>query len=153
MTKRINPYFIAPKVVQPLIEFGRSFIATSGLEPSLMHLIEIRASQINGCAVCLHMHSRDARKSGETEERVLMLNVWRESSLYTPRERAALAWTEALTLLATSHAPDDVYEMVRAQFTDEESVKLTMMISIINSFNRFGVGYRVDPSTVDKTAA
>lgn len=153
MTQRFNPYFIAPKVVQPLIDFSNAFIASSGLEPSILELVKIRASQINGCAVCLHMHTREARKLGETEERLLMLNAWRESNLYTPRERAALAWTEALTLLATTHAPDDVYEMVRAQFTDEESVKLTMMINIINSFNRFGVGYRVGPIAADKSAA
>lgn len=153
MTQRLNPYFIAPKVVQPLIDFSKSFIAASGLEPSLLELVKIRASQLNGCAVCLHMHTREARKLGETEDRLFMLNAWRESTLYTPRERAALAWTEALTLLATSHAPDEVYEMVRAQFTDEESVKLTMMVNIINSFNRLGVGYRVGPIAADKSAA
>jgi AhpD family alkylhydroperoxidase len=119
-----------------LIDFGTKVI-DAGLEKSLVALVEIRASQINGCAVGLFMHTRDARKAGETEQRLFMLDAWSESPL-----RAALAWTEALTLLASSRAPDDVYEAVKAQFTDEESVKLTMLINVINSFNRIGVGYR-----------
>jgi AhpD family alkylhydroperoxidase len=148
----MNPYAVAPHLVQPLIDFGRS-VASWGLEQSLIALVEIRASQINGCSVCLHMHATAARKAGETEERLFMLDAWRESPLYTPRERAALAWTEALTLVSSSHAPDDVYELVRAQFTDEESVKLTMMIAVINCFNRFGVGYRVGHAKTAPKAA
>jgi AhpD family alkylhydroperoxidase len=152
MSQRINPYAVAPQLIQPLIDFGRS-VAAWGLERSIVELVKIRASQINGCSVCLHMHTTEARKAGESEDRLFMLDAWRESPLYTPRERAALAWTEALTLVASSHAPDDVYEMVRAHFTDEESVKLTMMIAVINCFNRFGVGYRVGHAKADPKAA
>src|SRR6185312_5891288 len=127
-------------LVQALIAFGNK-VAEAGIEKSLIELVKIRASQLNGCAICLSMHTREARKSGESDERLLMLDAWRESSLYSERERAALAWTESLTLLASSHAPDDIYEQVRAQFTDQESVQLTLMIGVINTFNRLGVGY------------
>ena len=141
MTSRFDPFAPPSKLVMLLIEFGNK-VEESGLEKSLIELVKIRASQINGCAVCLHMHTRAARAAGETEERVYMLDGWRESPLYSKREEAALAWTEALTLLASTHAPDDVYDQLKAQFSDEESVKLTMLINVINSFNRLGVGYR-----------
>ncbi len=114
----------------------------SGLERSLLELVKTRASQINGCAFCLQMHTRDARKAGETEERLHLLPAWRETPLYTPRERAALAWTEALTLLTQGHAPDEVYAEVSAQFSDEEIAKLTLAIAVINSWNRIAVGLR-----------
>jgi AhpD family alkylhydroperoxidase len=123
-----------------------------GLEKSLLSLVEIRASQINGCAICLHMHAQEARRHGETEDRVLMLDAWHETDLYTPREKAALAWTEALTRLTDTRAPDEAYEAAKAEFTDEELVKLTLMINVINSFNRFGVGFRVAPVTLKKAA-
>jgi len=151
MTTRLNPFIKAPNLVQLLVEFGTK-VAGLGLEKSLVELVKIRASQINGCAVCLSMHTREARQAGETEERLLMLDAWRESPLYTARERAALAWTEALTLIATSHAPDDVYAQVKAEFTDEESVKLSLMIAVINMFNRLGVGYRIAPMLERKAA-
>jgi AhpD family alkylhydroperoxidase len=144
MSTRLNP-FATPatsELTRSLIDFGTQ-IAEAGLEKSLVELIKIRASQINGCAVCLFMHTTDARKAGESQERLFMLDAWRESTLYTARERAALAWTEALTLVATSHAPDDIYAQVATHFTDEESLKLTMMINVINMFNRLGVGYRL----------
>jgi AhpD family alkylhydroperoxidase len=144
MTARLNPYTTSSNLVQLLIEFGTK-VAAAGLEKSLVELVKIRASQINGCAICLHMHTRDARKAGETEERLFMLDAWHESTLYTARERAALAWTETLTLLATTRAPDEVYAHVKAQFSDEESIQLTMMINVINCFNRLGVGYRLAP--------
>jgi AhpD family alkylhydroperoxidase len=102
----------------------------------------MRASQINGCAYCIKMHSADARKAGETEDRLYLLNAWRESHLYTPRERAALAWTEALTLLSETGAPDADYEELKAHFTEEEQVKLTLVIGAINTWNRFAVGFR-----------
>jgi AhpD family alkylhydroperoxidase len=141
MTPRIDPHAVQPHLVQLFIEFSQKILA-AGLEKSLTELVKIRASQINGCAICLHMHTREARKAGESEERLYMLDAWRESPLYTPRERAALAWTEALTLLSSSHAPDDVYALVAAEFSDEESVALTMLINVINGWNRLGVGYR-----------
>ena len=144
MTARLNPYTTSSNLVQLLIEFGTK-VAAAGLEKTLVELVKIRASQINGCAVCLHMHTRDARKAGETEERLFMLDAWRDSSLYTARERAALAWTESLTLLASTRAPDEVYAEVKAHFSDDESIQLTMMINVINCFNRLGVGYRLSP--------
>jgi AhpD family alkylhydroperoxidase len=120
-------------------------VNASGLEHSLQELVKTRASQINGCAFCLHMHTRDARKAGETEERLYLLDAWRESPLYTDRERAALAWTEALTLVAQTHAPDDVYAQLASQFSEEEQVKLTLLITTINTWNRFAIGFRAVP--------
>jgi len=152
MTSRINPY-ANMKLVQPFIDFARSQAANSGLEPSLLELVKIRASQINGCAICLAMHAKDARTAGESEERIYMLDAWRESSLYNDRERAALAWTEALTRLTETGAPDEDYEMVTAQFSPEEQVNLTMAIVVINGFNRLGVGFRVTPAIFHKQAA
>jgi AhpD family alkylhydroperoxidase len=141
MTPRLNPFAAAPAPMQSWLEFGKD-ILQSGLEESLMELVKIRASQINGCAFCLHMHTREARARGETEERLYLLDAWRESPLYSERERAALAWTEALTLLSETHAPDDVYEVLQAQFTEEEQVKLTLLIVAINGWNRVQVSFR-----------
>jgi AhpD family alkylhydroperoxidase len=153
MKQRLNPYTVAPELTRQLVDLAQR-VAQSGIEPSLAELVKIRASQINGCAICLHMHTRDARKSGESEERIFMLNAWQESSLYSDRERAALAWTEALTRLSQIGAPDDVYQQVQAQFNEKEQVTLTMMIAIINSFNRLGVGFRVaHPSSGQRQAA
>lgn len=144
MTARANPFAVAPKVMQPLIDFGMSVVA-QGLEPSLMELVKIRASQINGCAICLHMHTAEARKQGETEERIYMLDAFRETPVYSERERAALAWTEALTCLAGTRAPDDDYAALQDHFTPEAQAQLTLLICVINSFNRVGVGYRLQP--------
>jgi AhpD family alkylhydroperoxidase len=144
MTSRLNPYAATPALIKPLLDFGMATLQT-GLEPSLMELVKIRASQINGCAVCLHMHAQAARKDGETEERIYLLDAWRESSLYSARERAALGWTEALTRLTEMHASDDDYRELEAQFTEEERVNLSLLIAAINSFNRIGVGFRVAP--------
>jgi AhpD family alkylhydroperoxidase len=153
MTTRLNPYTDAMKLVQPLIDLAGT-VAKSGLEPSLLDLVKIRASQINGCSICLHMHTREARRAGENEERIYMLDAWRESPLYNARERAALAWTDALTRLAQTHAPDEDYQMIAEQFTPEEQVNLTMMIVVINGFNRIGVGFRVShPAQAERHAA
>ena len=153
MTQRINPYAVAPKLLDELIRYSRT-VEAMGLEKSLLELVKIRASQINGCAICLHMHTAEARKRGETEERIFMLDAWAESPLYSDRERAALAWTDALTRLTDSHAPDDVYAMVKREFSEEEQVKLTLMIAAINSFNRIGVGFRLKhPVDVKKQSA
>ena len=151
MSQRINPYAVAPQLLDELIKYART-VQAMGLEKSLLSLVEIRASQINGCAICLHMHAQEARRHGETEDRVLMLDAWHETDLYTPREKAALAWTEALTRLTDTRAPDEAYEAAKAEFTDEELVKLTLMINVINSFNRFGVGFRVAPVTLKNAA-
>jgi AhpD family alkylhydroperoxidase len=142
MTARLNPYARHASLVQPLIDFSQA-VEAGGLEPSLMELVKIRASQINNCAVCLDLHIRGAREEGETEERVYMLNAWRESSLFSAREKAALGWTEALTRLSETHAPDADYEVMREQFGEAEAVSLTLLIGVINAFNRLGAGFRV----------
>jgi AhpD family alkylhydroperoxidase len=123
------------------LDFGQGLLK-SGLEESLMELVKIRVSQINGCAFCLDMHTAAARKQGETEQRLYLLDAWRDSPLYSDRERAALAWTEALTLLPQMRAPDDVYQALKAQFSEEEQVKLTLLIVAINGWNRIQVGFR-----------
>jgi len=117
-------------------------VETSGLEHSTLELVKIRASQINGCAYCLDMHTKDARAAGETEQRIYALSAWRETPFFTDRERAALEWTEAVTLVAETRVPDDVYEQVRQQFSEEELVELTFAVIVINSWNRLQVSFR-----------
>src|SRR6185437_8341912 len=112
-----------------------TYVHHSGLEPSLLELIKIRASQINGCAFCLDMHSKDARAAGESEQRLYVLSAWRESPFYTERERAALDWTEAVTLVNETHVPDEIYQTARQQFSEEELVNLTMAVVAINGWN------------------
>jgi AhpD family alkylhydroperoxidase len=141
MTPRLDAQAHLKAGLQPLLQLNES-VHKSGLEHSLIDLVKIRASQINGCAYCIHMHSRDARWSGETEERIYLLDAWRESPLYSDRERAALAWTEALTRIADTHAPDEDYERLDAHFSDEEKVKLTLLIGVINTWNRIAIGFR-----------
>jgi AhpD family alkylhydroperoxidase len=119
--------------------------SSTGLEPSLYELVKLRASQINGCAFCVDMHSRDARKAGEKEERLALVCVWPEATCFTPRERAALLWTEALTRLSDGPVDDEDFEAVREEFSEEEMVKLTLAIVAINSWNRFSVGFAVPP--------
>ena len=153
MEVRLVPYKLAPKIMQAMVEAEKA-VSEAGLEYSLYELVRIRASQINGCPYCIHMHTRDARKAGETEERLYLVAAWRESPLFTPRERAALAWTEALTLIAQTRAPDADYEALKAHFTDEEIVKLSMAINMINLWNRVAVGFRtVHPVATDAPAA
>jgi AhpD family alkylhydroperoxidase len=124
------------------------------LDLGLYHLIKLRASQINGCAYCLAMHTDEALRHGETPERIVSLDAWEESPLYTDRERAALAWTEAVTLISETHAPDDVYNEVRAHFSEAETVNLTMLIGAINAWNRLAISFRaVPPVKVAATAA
>ena len=152
MQPRLNPFTFAPDTVKAAQAFEQH-LANSGLEQSLYHLVKTRASQINGCAFCIHMHTRDARAHGETEERLYLLDAWRESPLYSDRERAALAWTEALTLISETHAPDDVYDEVRKYFSEQETVNLTMLIGMINLWNRFAIGMRnVHPVTKTQAA-
>jgi AhpD family alkylhydroperoxidase len=117
---------------------------TSSLEPALLNLVRMRASQINGCAFCLDMHSKDARAAGEKEQRLYMLEAWRETSVYTDRERAALAWTEAVTRVTDGHVPDDVYAEASEHFTEQELVALTLAVVAINSFNRLNVAFRME---------
>jgi AhpD family alkylhydroperoxidase len=141
MKPRMNYYQAAPDTIKALVALEEQ-IQASGLEKSLIELVKTRASQINGCAFCINMHTQDARKQGETEQRLYLLNAWHESPLYSDRERAALAWTEALTLIAETHAPDDVYEGVRAHFSESETVNLTMLIGAINAWNRLAIAFR-----------
>lgn len=145
MTPRLNPMTVAPKLMHAMLELEHK-VSGSGLEKSLMGLVKVRASQINGCAFCINMHSKDAREHGEREERLYLLNAWREAPCFSERERAALAWTEALTLLPETHAPDADYDAMKAQFGEEEQVKLTLLIATINSWNRIVVGFRTVPA-------
>jgi AhpD family alkylhydroperoxidase len=152
MKARLIPYDVAPGALKPMIELEKT-LKNSGLEHSLLELVKTRASQINGCAYCVHMHTKDARANGESEERLYLLSAWRESPLYSDRERAALAWTEALTHISETRAPDDVYEEVRKHFTEQETVNLTMLIGMINLWNRLAIGMRsVHPVSKPKAA-
>ncbi len=141
MIPRLDAFAAAPESMQAMLKLEQH-VRDCGLEHSLIELVKIRASQINGCAYCIHMHTRDARRAGETEERLYLLSAWRESPLYSPRERAALAWTEALTRIADTHAPDEDYAELRGHFTEAEAVQLTLLIGAINIWNRIAIGFR-----------
>jgi AhpD family alkylhydroperoxidase len=142
----------APDTIKALMALEAQ-IQGSGLEQSLIELVKTRASQINGCAYCINMHTQDARKHGETEQRLYLLNAWREAPAYSERERAALAWTEAVTLIADTRAPDDVYQEVRKHFSDAETVNLTMLIATINAWNRLAISFRAVPPVRAKAAS
>lgn len=131
-----------------------SLVINSSLDPKLVHLVEIRASQINGCANCLNMHTEFARENGETEQRIYLLSAWRDAPGYTDRERAALGWTEALTKLSEGHTHAEAYKALKAQFTEEEQVKLTLAINVINGWNRLAVGFGLfaDPAQIKAAA-
>jgi AhpD family alkylhydroperoxidase len=152
MKSRLNTYQVAPAVMQAM-QALESAVQKGGLESSLVELVKIRASQINGCAFCLHMHTRDARAKGETEQRIYLLNAWRESPLFSDRERAALAWTESVTLVSKTHVPDEVFAQAKAQFSDEELAQLTLLVVAINGWNRFAIAFRaIHPVTVKAAA-
>ncbi len=144
--ERINFKERVPSAYQAMLAL-ESYVHQSGLEDSLLELVKMRASQINGCAYCLDMHSKDARAAGETEQRLYVLPAWREAPFYSARERAALAWTEAVTVLSETHVPDDVYQAAREQFSEVELVNLTMAIIAINGWNRLEVGFRGVPGS------
>lgn len=152
MNTRLDPFKAAPEVYKAMFDLS-TVVMGLGLEHGLAELVKIRASQLNGCANCLHMHTRDALAAGERDERLHLVAAWREAPCFTDRERAALAWTEALTLLADTRAPDADYELVKAAFTDKEQVELTLLIVTINGWNRFAVGFRVMPKVAKPTAA
>jgi len=135
-----------PEGIHALFNLGK-VINESGLEKSLLELVKTRASQMNGCAYCIDMHTKDARAAGETEQRLYALSAWEETPFYTPRERAALAWTEAITNIQQGHASDEVYEEVRKEFTEEELPRLTLAICQINIWNRISIAFRVEPGT------
>ncbi len=144
MSARLNYAHEFPEGAHAMIQMERA-IRESGLESSLIELVKTRASQMNGCAFCIDMHTKDARAAGETEERLYALSAWREGPFFTPRERAALEWTEALTNIQQGHAPDAVYGEVRQQFTEKELVRLTFAITQINAWNRIAIGFRMEP--------
>jgi len=139
MTAKIKILTAAPDVMKAWT--GASLAIAASLEPSLVELVKIRSSQINGCANCINMHATEARNRGETEQRIYLLSAWREAPCYTERERAALGWTEALTRLSEGHTHESAYGALKAQFSDEEQVKLTLMINVINGWNRLSVGF------------
>jgi len=148
--QRVDHFDVAPELFQPMLE-QETLLKQSGLERSLIELVKLRASQINGCAFCINMHWQDARAQGEAEERLYLLNAWHEASVYTAREAAALAWTEALTRIETSQAPDAVYAEVERHFTPREQVALSLVICAINAWNRIAIGFRM-PHGVPATA-
>ncbi|TAM56355.1 carboxymuconolactone decarboxylase family protein [bacterium] len=152
MKARMNYRTASPAVLNGMMELEQAVRKHGGLESSLLELVKMRASQINGCAYCLDMHSKDARAAGETEQRLYGLSAWREAPYYTDRERAALAWAEALTLVSESHAPDDVYAEMRAHFSEPEAVALTMAIIAINGWNRLAIGFRAEAGTYQPPA-
>ena len=143
---RIRYATVAPGAARAMADL-EAYVRETGLEKSLLELVKIRASQLNNCAYCLDMHTKDARAAGESEQRIYTLSAWRETPFYTERERAALLWTETLTLLSENDVPDDVFEEVRAHFSEEELVNLTMAVIAINGWNRIGVGFRSVPGT------
>jgi len=156
MSPKLDLFAAAPALMKEW--YGTSVAVAASLEPSLGTLgvlVEIRASQINGCANCINMHAMHARDAGETEQRIYLLSAWREAPCYTDRERAALEWTEALTRLSEGHAHASAYQALKAHFTDEEQVKLTLLINVINGWNRFAVGFGLwaDPAAVKAAAA
>src|SRR6185436_20734876 len=144
MKTRLNYARLAPGVYDAMDALDQ-YLNTCGLEQPLLHLVRLRASQINGCAYCLDMHWKDLRALGESELRLYLLDAWRESPQYTARERAALAWTEAVTLVARDQVPDEVYEQARAQFSECELADLTLVIATINAWNRLSIASRAMP--------
>ncbi|MGY2342491.1 MULTISPECIES: carboxymuconolactone decarboxylase family protein [unclassified Pseudomonas] len=144
MQPRIDFYTASPDALKAMIALETA-VSKLPLEKSLIELVKLRASQINGCAFCIDLHTSDALKAGETTRRLFAVTAWREAPFFTDRERAALLWTESLTQLSLTHAPDEDYDVVRAQFSEKEMVDLTVAISTINSWNRLAVGFRKMP--------
>ncbi len=151
MTQRLDPFAAAPAPMKAWLD--ASLKVAPSIEPALLELVKIRASQINGCANCLNMHTADARKAGESEQRIYLLSAWREAPCYTPRERAALAWTEAMTLVSSARAPEDLYQEFAFEFSPAEQVELTLMVNVINGWNRIAVGFELFYETAPKVAA
>jgi AhpD family alkylhydroperoxidase len=152
MKSRIDYQKAAPAGAMAAMMSMETYVRKSGLEHGLLELIKIRASQLNGCAFCIDMHTKDARAEGESEQRIYALNAWRETPFFTERERAALEWTEALTMVSQNHVPDDVFERTRAQFSETEVVNLTMAVVTINAWNRIAISFRAVPGSYQRTA-
>lgn len=146
MEPRIDYARTSPEALRAMYGL-EGFVRRSGIDHSLLHLVKMRASQINGCAYCIDMHSKDARAAGEAEQRLYALDAWRETPFYTPRERAALAWTEALTNVRDGHVPDAVFAEAREHFGEEELVNLTMAVVAINGWNRIAIAFRAVPGS------
>jgi len=146
MKARLDPRKAAPEAMEAISHL-HAYVRNCGLDHKLLELVKLRASQINGCAWCMDMHSKELRAAGEDEQRLHLLSAWRECPFYTDRERAALAWTEALTLLAQGNVPDDVFALARAQFSEQDLVKLTAAIVAINGANRINVAFRAVPGS------
>lgn len=145
MQPRLNAVQVDPDAFRAMQGLEQYVATRFERERSLLELVKLRASQMNGCAYCIDMHTKDARANGETEQRLYTLTAWREAPFYTERERAALAWTEALTSISEGHAPDEIYQQTRTQFTEPEVVALTMAIVAINGWNRLAIGFRAVP--------
>jgi AhpD family alkylhydroperoxidase len=145
MDARIDYTKAAPSAVKAMYAL-QAAVNASGLEPTLQELVKLRVSQINGCAFCIDLHFREATAKGERPERLYLLDAWRESPVYTPRERAALGWAEAVTLVSATHVPDDVYDEARRHFDEAELVNLTLAVVAINGWNRFAIGFRAQPT-------
>jgi len=150
MKARLEYTLVAPDAFKAMRAF-ENYVRGCGLNPTLLELIKIRASQINGCAYCLDMHTKDARAQGESEQRIYALNAWRETPFFTEKERAALAWTEAVTQVAESQVPDEVYELMRQHFSETDIVKLTAAVVAINGWNRFAISFRSVPGSYKPT--
>ena len=145
MATRTNPYHSSNETMQAVVALD-TYVQSCGLELGLLDLIKTRASQINGCVFCIDMHTREARERGETEQRLYLLNAWREADVYSPREKAALAWTEAVTLVSETHVPDAVYNEAIEHFSAEDLVKLTVAVGLINIWNRVAISFRIGVS-------
>jgi len=152
MQSRLDPQTASPSAYHAMMSLEAFVLKSSKLEPALIELLKMRASQINGCAFCIDMHSKDARAAGESEQRLYALSAWREAPFFTDRERAALAWTEAVTLITTGHVPDQVYEEAKQRFSDEELVNLTLAVITINGWNRLAVAFRAVPGAYQPPA-
>ena len=146
MQARLEYGSVAPGARDAMLGLEK-YVHGTGLEPALLELVKIRASQINGCAFCLDMHTKDARARGEKEQRLYAVAAWHEAPFFTERERAALAWTEAVTRVAKTHVPDAIYELARAQFSEKELVDLTMAVVAINGWNRLAIAFRTVPGS------
>jgi AhpD family alkylhydroperoxidase len=150
--ERANPFTVAPEGYRAMSGVQR-YVNECGLEHALLELVKLRASQINGCAFCLAMHTRDMRKMGESEDRMHLLNAWREAPIYSARERAALAWTEAVTRIADRHVPDDIYAEARRHFSEKELTDLTLAVVVINGWNRLMIAFERPPQLDESKAA
>lgn len=148
MAARIDYEKVAPEAVQTMLKL-EAYVRASGLERSLLELVRLRASQMNGCAYCVDMHTKDAREQGETEQRLYAVSVWQDAPFFTERERAALAWTEAVTWVSWQHVPDNIYQAARQHFNEKELVDLTMAVIAINGWNRLSISFRREAGTYE----